>query len=73
MGTGLDMKRRETLKRSDTKDHRSIIERARDWIFCLGYGVGSKSVEALLGAKSWVPTWVCAALPCQHKHDTYGA
>jgi hypothetical protein len=58
MGTDHDMKRRETLKRSDTKEHRSIIERARDWIFRLGYGVGSVAVEGLLSAKSWVPTCV---------------
>lgn len=37
-----------------------IITSARNFIYKLGYGIGSAAVERLLKEQSWVPTRVCA-------------
>ena len=36
-----------------------IITSARNFIYKLGYGIGSAAVERLLKEQSWVPTRVC--------------
>jgi hypothetical protein len=58
MGTVLDMKRREKLKRSDNAQRRGLVEQVRTWIFDKGFGVGSKAVEEELKPQSWVPVRV---------------
>jgi hypothetical protein len=52
------MKRREKQRRSDTKERQSLIKRARIKIFNKGRSVAGAAVDALLKAKSWVPTTV---------------
>ncbi|KAJ8087428.1 hypothetical protein PM082_006258 [Marasmius tenuissimus] len=56
LGMLRDRQRRERKARVDTEDRRSTIERVRTWIFAKGRAVASSAVEAVLQAKSWVPT-----------------
>jgi hypothetical protein len=55
LGQKLDARYRITQARSYVGD---IITSARNFIYKLGYGVGSAAVERLLKEKSWVPTRV---------------
>jgi hypothetical protein len=64
MGTEHDMKRREKLKREDTEERRSTIERVRGWIFAKGYSVGSEDVEETLQPTSMFAVRVSHAPIC---------
>jgi ribosomal protein L30/L7E len=58
VGSIPDMRKREHLRRSDTAERRGMIEKVREWIYRGGSGVASAAVNAVLQAKSWVPTRV---------------
>nr|GAT45954.1 predicted protein [Mycena chlorophos] len=55
LGTKADVKRRQNV-RQDVPHWRSIVNIARDFIYRLGRKVTGTNVDALLKAKSWVPT-----------------
>jgi hypothetical protein len=58
LGQKLDARYRVTQARAYLGD---IITSARNFIYKLGFGVGSAAVKRLLKEKSWVPTRVCAS------------
>ncbi|KAJ3486185.1 hypothetical protein NLI96_g4423 [Meripilus lineatus] len=56
MGFVRDLTRRITLLRTWTYPLRVSIMAARNFIYALGTGVGSTSVQKILKSKSWTPT-----------------
>lgn len=60
VGTVRDDKIRVNSPRVDDERRQSWIELARKWIYRQAKVIKSKSVEAVLYAKSWVPTVVRA-------------
>jgi hypothetical protein len=57
LGLKMDMHRRVTKKRMDTKDHRNRVIEARRRILA-GRAIKSDSVKAALGEGSWTPNFV---------------
>lgn len=53
-----DMQQRETLCRMNDEVNRSIISKAREYIYKKNYAVNSQVVEDLLKEQSLVPTVV---------------
>lgn len=58
MGTVSDMKTRTENLREESNNRISLVQRARNLIYNLGYAVGSKAVELILKSESWTPTLV---------------
>ncbi|KAF4622074.1 hypothetical protein D9613_008985 [Agrocybe pediades] len=56
IGTKLDMKRREQLRRVDDDHRRSKVEQARKLIYTKGYSPGSERVSDILESMSLSPT-----------------
>lgn len=56
-----DMQQRETLRRMNDEVNRSIISKAREYIYEKNYAVNSEVVEDLLKEQSLVPTVVSRA------------
>lgn len=58
LGTVHDMKKRETLARTDAHVHDGTLTRIRNWIYKLGRNVKSTTFDFFLLARSWTPTSV---------------
>lgn len=61
LGNRADRRQREKGIRVDDRHRRSMIERAREFIFKLGRSVVSTFVDNLIGVTSMVPTRVCVS------------